>query len=154
MNNTDYSKAFKEVYIILRVFGNEIIDKIPIRMMNFIEENMEKNYIFFINEKIPIESQNFRNETLGIISLIYRDYIASKEERKKIIEDDTDSLNKLQAELSEKYNYDNLFKNESKNKNVDDNGAYSTELTIYEEKWYIKILNAIFKLFKKNNKSA
>ena len=148
MNNSDYSKAFKEVYIILRFFGKEIIDKIPISMMNFIEENMDKNYIFFINEKIPIESQNFRNETLGIISLIYRDYIASEEERKKIIENDVARLNKFQADLSQKYNYDNLFKN--KNKNVDDN-EYSTELTIYKEKWYIKIFNTLFKLFKKND---
>lgn len=112
MNNTDiYSKAFKEVYIILNSFGKEITDKIPASMMNFIEEHMDKNYIFFMDEKIPIESQNFKDETLGIISLIYRDYIASEEERKKMVEDDESRLNKLQVELSEKYNYDNLFKN-------------------------------------------
>lgn len=151
MDNINYSKALKEVYIILRFFGKDIIDKIPINFMKFIEENMNKNYIFFIDEKVPIESQNFLNETLGIISLIYRDYIASEEERKKILEEDADRINKVQAELSEKYNYDNIFKTKSKNEKFNDAEIINnTDLTIYEEKWYKRILNTLFKLFKKS----
>ena len=147
----NYSKALKEVYIILRFLGRDIIDKIPRNFMKFVEQHMDKNYIFFIDENIPIESQNFSNETLGIISLIYRDYIASEEERKKVLKEDIDRLNKVQAELSEKYNYDNLFKNKSKNQNFDDNNIINnTDLIIYEEKWYIRILSMLFKLFKKS----
>ena len=148
MNKSNYNKAFKEVYIILKSMGDDILNRIPTKLMILIEEHMDKNYIFILDENSPIESQELLNETLGIISLIYRDYIASEEERKKLLEEDKNRLKNLETELSEKYNYNNLFK-EKKIKNEEEI-LNNIELIVYEEKWYIKILSKLSNLFKKS----
>lgn len=109
MNKDNYGKACKEVYIILQSLGDEIICKIPKKVIKFIEENMDKDYWFTIDSSIPIESQDFLEETLGIISLIYRDYICTPEEKKMLILQDTNRIKETEKLLNEKYNNDNLF---------------------------------------------
>lgn len=109
MNKDNYGKACKEVYIILQSLGDEIICKIPKKVIKFIEENMDKDYWFTIDSSIPIESQDFLEETLGIISLIYRDYICTPEEKKMLILQDTNRIKETEKLLNEKYNNNNLF---------------------------------------------
>lgn len=109
MNKDNYGKACKEVYIILQSLGDEIICKIPKKVIKFIEENMDKDYWFTIDSSIPIESQDFLEETLGIISLIYRDYICTPEEKEMLILQDKNRIKEAEKLLNEKYNNDNLF---------------------------------------------
>ena len=143
MNKSNYSKAFKEVYIILKAMGEDVINMIPKEFIEFLENNMEKNYIFILNDNIPIEYQTFLKETLGIISLIYRDYIISEEERKKMYMEDAEKLKEVEKILDEKYEYNNLFKNKKKEYMVN-----TQEIVVYEEKWYKKIFMKLRKLFK------
>lgn len=150
MTNTTYSKAFKEVYVILKSLGKEITDKIPPRFMNLIEENMDKDYIFILDDNTPIEEQNLSNEALGLISLIYRDYIVSDEEREKIKAEEKKRREEVQVELSQKYSYENLFK---KNKTTAEEKVEinsNEEMIIAEEKWYTKLINKIKSLFRKS----
>ena len=109
MNKDNYGKACKEVYIILQSLGDEIICKIPKKVIKFIEENMDKDYWFTIDSSIPIESQNFLEETLVIISLIYRDYICTPAEKEMLILQDKNKIKEAEKLLNEKYNNDNLF---------------------------------------------
>ena len=109
MNKDNYGKACKEVYIILQSLGDEIICKIPKKVIKFIEENMDKDYWFTIDSSIPIESQDFLEETLGIISLIYRDYICTPKEKEMLILQDKNRIKEAEKLLNEKYNNDNLF---------------------------------------------
>lgn len=95
MNKENYRKAFKEVYMILKSVGKEIQDKIPTSFMNFIEENMDKNYFFMLDDVIPLEEQLFMDETLGIISLIWRDYLCTNEEKEKIRKQDKKTRNQF-----------------------------------------------------------
>ena len=46
MDKEKYNKAFKEVYMILKSFGKEMQGKIPTSLLDFIEENMDKDYFF------------------------------------------------------------------------------------------------------------
>lgn len=110
MDKKNYGKAFKEVYMILKSVGKEVVDKIPTSMLNFIEDNMDKDYFFILDENIALEEQTFMDETLGIISLIWRDYLCSDEEREKIQIADRQKQIQIENEKREKYNLDNLFK--------------------------------------------
>ena len=70
IKSEEYSKALKEVYIILKALGEEIKEKIPENVLEFIEENMDKKYFFVLDDAIALEDQDLRDETLGIISLL------------------------------------------------------------------------------------
>jgi len=115
MNKENYKKALKQVYMILKSLGKDIIDKIPIDMLNFIEENMDKDYFFVLYENIELEEQELMDETLGIISLIWRDYLCSDEERKKLQAEDSERQKQFENEQRKKYNPDNIFKRMDEN---------------------------------------
>lgn len=140
-----YTKAFKEIYIILNRASSDELDKIPKSFIEFIEKNMD------INHEPQIEfNEKFENsvleETLLLLALIYRDYIISKEERSVLIQGEEEKL----EELKESYNVENLF-NKRKQEKEEDNGSIEQQLVIIkEEKWYKKILNKILKIFKLN----
>lgn len=140
-----YTKAFKEIYIILNRASSEELDKIPKSFIEFIEKNMDVNH----NPKIEF-NENFENsvleETLLLLALIYRDYLISKEERSILLKNEEDKL----EELKESYNIENLF-NKRKQHNEEHRGNVEQQLiVIKEEKWYKKILNKILQIFKLN----
>lgn len=136
-----YTKAFKEIYIILNRASKEELSKIPKSFIELIEKNMNVDY----NPQIEF-NDNFENsvleETLLILALIYRDYLTSEEERKELLKDEKMQL----EELKENYNIENLFK---KRKQESEESEIEQQLIeIKEEKWYKKILNNILSIFK------
>lgn len=140
-----YTKAFKEIYIILKRASSDELDKIPKSFIEFIENNMDVNH----NPKIEF-TENFENsvleETLLLLALIYRDYLISKEEKSILLKKEEEEL----EELKESYNVENLF-NKRKQDNKEHSGNIEQQLiVIKEEKWYKKILNKILQIFKLN----
>ena len=78
------AKAYTEAYYIIKKLPNELIEKIPLKVLEAIKQNMDKNYDF------KVENDNFENvelmdDTEKILSVIYTDYLASDEERKIIL---------------------------------------------------------------------
>lgn len=157
MNNKNYSKAFKEVYMILKSVGKKVQNKIPTNLLDFIEKNMDKNYFFMLDDSIPLEEQSFMDETLGIISLIWRDYLCSKEEKEKTRKQDKKNFTELQKliekERIEKYSPDNIFKNRKKEKIISKNNILKENaITEYKEQNFIqKLFEKIKHLFKRKN---
>lgn len=157
MDKEKYNKAFKEVYMILKSVGKEMQGKIPTNLLDFIEENMDKDYFFILDDNTPLEKQSFMDETLGIISLIYRDYLCTDEERERIKKEDEIYFKEIQTqrekELREKYNSDNIFKKNNltqdiiqdniSNEVISDNVA----MVEYEESVFKKIINKIKNIF-------
>ena len=76
-----YPNAFKEVYVILQNTDLNLINKIPINFINFLESNMNTNYKTNINNNINISQQSLLPKTEDILSLIYRSYWATSEEK-------------------------------------------------------------------------
>lgn len=144
-------EAFTEVNEIIKLMPNELVNKIPSKFREMIEEDRDKEYNPNIQE--PLEKQKLKNETIIILGLIYRDFLCSEEERKKLQEKDARELQevqqKLEEEIRQKYNPDDIFKNKNKieeQRTQQENGL----IVVQEEKWYRKIFNIIKKLFKKN----
>lgn len=127
-----YQKALKEVYIIINNLTEDLYIKIPITLKKTIKENMDKNYKISLEE---LKNNGKMQETIDIVSLIYRDYLCDKELKEKLIEKDEKNLNDR---------YFNMFKN----KKIEI--PKITDLVVIKEKWYVKILKKISKLLTKN----
>ena len=149
----EYMEAFTEVNEIFKLMPQELLEKIPTKFRQVIQEEMDKKYITDIKE--PIEECELKGETIIILGLIYRDFLCTPEERKILQEQDTKQLQdmqkKLEMEMKEKYNPDNIFKNRQETKKEITKNSEEKSLTVIsEEKWYQKIFNIIKRIFKKD----
>ena len=148
----EYKEAFAEVNEIIKMMPIELVNKIPSKFREMIVEEKDKNYIPDIKE--PIEKCKLKNETIIILGLIYRDFLCSPDERKKLQEKDARELQEvekaIEEEIREKYNPDDIFKNRNKIVLQEEQPSEETRMTIVqEEKWYQKIFNLIKGLFRK-----
>ena len=151
---TEYREAFTEVYEIFLLMPKELLVKIPKKFCEMIEEERDKEY--YPNIKEPLEQQKLKEETVIILGLIYRDFLCSPEEKKKLQEKDARELQEVQKaledEMRQKYNIDDIFKNKSK---VQEKQLQQSEersiIVVQEEKWYRKLFNIIKRLFWKNS---
>lgn len=133
--------ALAETYDIIRNSEKDIVDKIPLKFINFLIKNMDKEYQVQIDYSNPNWDNSILDETKTILALIYRDYLASEIEREELIKQE-------EEELKEKYSYDKLFNKVEKKKDYTEND--NLQLAVIEDlPWYKRIYNKILKLFGK-----
>lgn len=135
----EYMEAFSEVYEIFKLMPQELLNKIPQNFYEIIKEERDKEYLPNIKE--PIENQKLKDETIILLGLIYRDFLCSQDEKKRLQEKDARDLKEaeriLEEELREKYNPDNLFK---KNKEKIEENNQETAIVEYKEQSFIRRL--------------
>lgn len=144
-----YSKALKEVYVILENSEEKIKRKIPENFKLFVSKNMDKEYIPNINFNNEAWEDTIMEETQQILAVIYRDYLVTKEEREELLKEESEEEKRIEQELREKYNPDNIFKKHKEKEESDDTNANTSMIKIEEIKWYKKFINKILSLFKK-----
>jgi DNA helicase HerA-like ATPase len=121
-----------------------LFNQIPKSFIELIDSNRDKQYKANIDYKKSINEQELQRGTRVILSLIYRDYLCSEEEKQTLIQKDKEELKKIEEELREKYNPDNLFKNRKNTEEMEQNVA----LVEYKEPSFIrKILDSIKRFF-------
>ena len=89
-----YQEAFAEVDEILKIMPIELLSKIPIRFREVISENKAKDYKVEINE--DFEEEKLKEETIVILGLIYRDFLASPDEREELQLKDAEELKRIE----------------------------------------------------------
>ena len=89
-----YEEAFYEVDEVLKLMPIDLRSKIPIQFRQVISENKAKNYKKDIHE--PLNEQELKKETVIILGLIYRDFLASPEEKEKLQKQDLDEIQKIE----------------------------------------------------------
>lgn len=110
--NQNISDISKETLTYLAFFDNEMISKIPSYVIRKLcQEAAESKLNFYINPNKKFEEQNISEKSKDLISLIYYEYIANEEEKKEILHKWNSNEDKYQNMQREKYNYNNLFKN-------------------------------------------
>ena len=142
MSNSIYS-ALKEMQYIINNSDIEIQEKIPDSIKKFIVDNMDKNYDVKIDFDKKISSQNLLPQTKEMMSILYRDYLCSEEDRKNIM----NKMMKAQEKLEEKYDISLVFERRRKNNNIQNSYL---PIEIKEKKWYEKLIEIFFKLYKRN----
>ena len=139
-------KTFSEVDTILEYSSEEIRNKVPDKFRQLIKNNKDNNYKLILDEHKKLKDQKLLIETREILSLIYRDYLCSEDERKELIKINNQKL----EEINEEYDIQNIFdKRKNKVSTEDDINKETLPVVINEEKWYKKIFNFIRKLIKR-----
>ncbi len=147
------SKAYTEVLLILSYMEQKYVDKIPKKLLELLNEEKDKNYQPKISPNIPLAEQNLQRKTLALLAMFNLNYWCEDEnEKKELLKMYSENDKKIETEMREKYNPDNLFKKKEKVSQNDEIKKESTELIEYKEQnIFKKILNRIMKFFKKGN---
>ncbi len=139
-------RAFSEIIEILDHTDKQLVEKIPDNFIKFLFENRDKEYKVEINFFDENWDETILEETKAILALIYRDYIVSVEERNNLLIEEKREQEKLEIELREKYNPDNLFKN--KQSEIPNEFTENTQLIeIQQYPWYKRLYQKILAIF-------
>ena len=147
-------EAFTEVNEIIKLMPEELVNKIPSKFREMIYEEKDEQYEPDIKE--PLEKCKLKEETIIILGLMYRDFLCSPEERKKLQEKDAKELQEvkkaIEEEARQKYNPEDLFKNKRNEEKIyyKEETEEKSMTIVQEEKWYQKIFNIIKNIFKRN----
>lgn len=153
MVTKELSEAAVEFNCILTNASPEIIKKIPKSFIVFMKNIASTTYKFDYDKSKKLNEQTLKPETIGLISLVYSDYICNDKEKEEYINKCQNYLRIKEQEAREKYNHDNLFKNSKVKTQNFENTTITEETAIaeYKEKNFIqKIFDKIRNLFKKS----
>lgn len=140
MNNR--RNAYTEVNVVLQQLEEEEYNKIPVEVVEAIRENMNEEYKFKLDDELGLKEQKLLPETKAILFNLFRDYLATPEQRKKIIKMQNDERQKNELKKQQKYSAD-IFKNRSKV------STYEEKQINNEEKIFHKIIDKVKNKFTK-----
>ena len=154
MVTKEFAEASAEINEIFKYLPKEEVEKIPSKLREFFKEVSSKDYVTNINPNIPLDKQQIKEKTKDIIALIYRNYWCSEEERKELDQKLIENDKKFEEELREKYNPDNIFKNNvttTKEEESEVKEAKIEQSLVLQEtgKWYQRFLDMVKRWFKK-----
>ena len=152
MNNR--RNAYTEVYTILQDLNEEEYNKIPPEVIETLDANRNKEYEYFLDDELELKDQPMLPETKAILFNLFRDYLATPEQRTKIIKMQNEARQKNELKKQQMYNTD-VFANKSINKTtkLNENEVKTNnnekQIIIYKENIFRRILNKIKSLFMK-----
>lgn len=140
--NSNYAKAYNEVIEILKRIPESDKEKIPKEIYQALEDNMDKEYLFKLEQDKNFEEQELLTETKAILTIFYRDYWATPEIKAKILAKQANELIKIEQEKKIKYNSEKIFEETRETPKL--------EMVVYqEETWYEKFIDFMKKFFSK-----
>lgn len=139
--------AYTEVYTILQELNEEEYSKIPPEVLETIEANINKEYEFMLDDELELKEQQILPETKAILFNLFRDYLATTEQKEKIIKMQNEERQKKELKKQHNYNVD-VFQNKTKisTKPIENQ---DNELIEYRESIFTKIVNKIKNWFGK-----
>ena len=151
--NDEINKSFTEVLDVINHMEEKLYVKIPKEFIKLITENRDKNYEITIDYSRGINESNLLKETRVILSLIYRNYICSEEEREKLFLEDKEVQKRHKEELNKIYAVN--FKRKVQNKEKDEKHLENIkkQMVKYKKESLLqKGLNMILNLIKNKTK--
>ncbi len=147
------NQSFSEVYDIIMHFEKDLFNKIPKGFLKMIKQNRDLKYKVDIDYDKNINEQDLLQDTRAILSLIYRDYLCSPEEKIELIKKDKMELVREEEKRREKYNTDDIFKKKSiileqvNNETANNINDLEDNMQIikYEKSLFKRVINRIFK---------
>ena len=144
--NGEYSIAVAEVLDILEHTRREDVEKISKKFIDFLRKQSDKNYVSKLDHTKSIKEMNLKPKTKAILGMIYLNYWADEEGKKKFKVRLKENEEIYQKELSEKYNVENMF-NKRKTEIKDKNTSIDLPAVIKKETFWQKVLNKIKSIF-------
>lgn len=143
-----YRNSFKEVYVILENTDNELLSKIPVKFMNFIKKNMNNEYETKINLNVDINKQHLLKETEAILSLIYRSYWATNNEKKEIALKDKNEFIEKEKLKGDAFQGKSIYKLFDERRKISDITLDNNLMVIGKEHLFMRIFKKFINIFK------
>ena len=105
--------AFSEVYEIINLMSYDLRRKIPQKFIELVKEQRNETYKPKIKRGIPLEKQELKEETIGILAFLKLNCFCTEEEKKQFVKLLNENEKKFQKEINEKYNSQDIFKKSS-----------------------------------------
>lgn len=137
--------AYAEVYTILQELNEEEYNKIPPEVIKTIEANRNEDYEYELDDELELKDQPMLPETKAILFNLFRDYLATPEQKAKIIRMQNEARQKNELKKQQMYNID-VFANKPK-ENLTENNNETMQIVEYKENFFKKILNKIKSFF-------
>ena len=131
--------AYAEVYTILQELNEEEYNKIPPEVIKTIEANRNEEYEYELDDELELKDQPMLSETKAILFNLFRDYLATPEQKAKIIRMQNEARQKNELKKQQMYNTD-VFVNKPK-ENQSSNNNETMQIVEYKENLLNKILN-------------
>lgn len=147
MREAEYSEAAVEVLDILNHTNKEDVARIPQSFIKLLTDISSKSYKSKFNHEQPINGFNLRKQTKELLGFIYITWWCNKEEHEKyknIIHEN----NMKKEKIKETYNVDDIFKNKTENKIIQNENMTEKIIVEYKkENIFKKFLNKILSFF-------
>ena len=159
----EFRRTLCDIDIILNILPDEEKNKIPSKLRNFIFENRLENYESTIDIEVPIEEQEIHPDTQTFLGMLYLQYWCKDEEEKRELKNlFAENEKKYQKEQNEKYEVFKVNNNvqeqvpvseeiQSEEVKVEQDAeqVQETQMVVYKENIFKRILNKIFGIFRR-----
>lgn len=142
------SRAYTEVNYIINEMSDEMKNKIPSQILRNIENRMDKNYDFCIEDE-EFENAELLEDTEKILSVLYTDYLASDEE-KIIIKSKEKILENKKKETLANIELKDIFPNTQETNETTQIEENKGLLNSKQVNWYRKIINLFKRVLNKD----
>lgn len=136
INSKTYANSYSEVLTILNSIEGGY-EEIPSSVINNFKRNCNPNYVYELNSDLPISEQKMLDTTKAILSVLFREYWATDEQRNIILQHEKNERIQIESEKTNKYK-NTIFSVENKEKR-------RVEIISYKE----SIIDKIKKFLKK-----
>ena len=137
--------AYAEVYTILQELNEEEYNKIPPEVIKTIEANRNEEYEYELDDELDLKDQPMLPETKAILFNLFRDYLATPEQKAKIIRMQNEARQKNELKKQQMYNTD-VFADKP-NESLTENNNEIMQIVEYKESIFKRILNKIKSFF-------
>lgn len=149
IDRLEISDIAKETMDVLNYFDSNFVSKIPYKFLNGLKKLAKKSTMSVkIDKNKKLKEQNISEESKDLISLIYYHYIATEEEKEKLIKIWNQNESLYQKKLSERYSLDNIWKRNDK-KEIEEE-KLDLPIVITKENFLRKIITFVKKIFNKS----
>ena len=114
------AKVYKEIYEILKYIPKNELAKLPNGFIKFIEKNMDKNYVYKVENIRDFEKQQMLKGTRTILAILYRDYWATQQKKQEIIARDKKQIKEKQEADRKKYDIETILANKREQVNTNE----------------------------------
>ena len=102
--------AYAEVDYIINHMNEKYINKVPEKLLQFFSTIKDPEHEIFVDPRVPLQNQNLKKYTLELLALLHLKYWCEDEERRKELYNKMiANQQKLDEQMREKYNIDNMF---------------------------------------------
>lgn len=109
ITQAEYARSYKEVWEILKFVPKKYFEKVPNKLVNFFEENMDKEYEYQVNPNVSYLEHSKSDITQAILGNIFRDYWANPAQKEFILKKEKREREILEQKKKELYNPNTIF---------------------------------------------